>query len=312
VDLPLGVALLTLRAVGVVLPAPLLWLLLWPIAWVRSVWELVRGRPTVGEFRKLSGAPFLSPGSGLTFGRLLFGRTRLNLAKFLFLWPEKLASERGRHWRVVGADRLEALRSCGRPAVLVTLHYGPMGVLFNWLRARGYPVCIVAAKGRRKRPWYRRYLARLRDTRGGLESLPSLIEVGQVLEMRDHLAANGLLMVAVDGGYGRHSCVPAARGLALSMSTGALQLAALTGALVAPCLIRSGPLLSATISLGEPLAAESVADKSRHAAACDHLLRAFLPVLAEAPEECSFELLASLRRVDSAEESIAIPLRRAE
>lgn len=292
----LNVSVLMLRTLGVVLPGSVLWPLLWPIAMLRSAWELGWGGPTFGEFRRISGPPLLPPGRGLTLRRLLLGRTQLNLAKLLFLWPEKLASGRGVPCRIVGADRLAGLGRVGSPALLLTLHFGPTGVFFNWLRARGYPVAVVAMKGRRRLPWYRRYLSRVRDAPNELVGLPSLIEVGRVREMRDHLDAGGLLMVAVDGGHGRHSCSPVVQGLTLSMSTGALRIAALTGAVVIPCLIRSGPLFSLTIHLGEPLAVETVANKVGHPAACQHLLREFLTTLAVAPEECSFELLDSLGR----------------
>ena len=293
----LVVAGLVLRTVGGTAPLLLLGFFLWPVAMLRSCWELGPGRTRLADFRKLAGPPLLPPGESLTLRRLLLGRTRLNLAKLLFLWPEKLATSRGISCRVVGGDRLAAIEAAGGPAVLLTLHFGPMSLLLNWLRARGYPAAMVAVKGRRQDlSWFRRYLARRRDAPVGLETLPSLIEVGQVWEMRGHLDARGLLLVAVDGGHGRHAASPVADGLALAMNTGALKLAAMTGAPVIPCLIRSGPRFSLILHLGEPLPAAEVADKARYGDACDRLYRAFLPVLAAAPEECSYELLAALRR----------------
>jgi len=292
----LGLAGLTLRSVGSVLPIPVLWSLLGPVAMSRSAWELSLGRPRFGEFRKLSGTPILPSGERLTRLALILGRTRLNLTKLLFLWPEWLARGRVVKCRITGADRLQAPGERGSPALLLTLHFGPMNILLNWLRARGHPAAMVALKGRRSIPWLRRHLAQLRDAPVGLAMLPSLIEVGQIWEMQSHLEASGILLVAVDGGYGRYHSSPVADGLALSMSTGALQLASLTGATVIPCLIRSGRLFSFTIHFGEPLPAADVADRTRHSVACDHLFREFLPILAMAPEECSYELLGSLRK----------------
>ncbi len=293
----LCVAILMVRTVGAVLPGSMLWVLLWPVAFLRAAWELNWGRPTFAEFRTLAGPPLLPRGRALTSRRLLLGRTRLNLAKLLFLWPEKLASRRGATCRIVGADRLAEV-GAGGPALLLTLHFGPLGILLNLLRARGHPAAMVALKGRRQLPWYRRHLVRKRDAPAGLLALPSLIELGQVWEMRDHLDAGGHLLVAVDGGHGRHCASPIIDGLGLSMSTGALQLAALTGVPVVPCLIRSGPALLPDGPPGRALAADIVADKLGRPAACAHLLREFLPTLAAAPEECSYELLAALRRTD--------------
>lgn len=290
----IGVAVLCLRALGLVLPLAVLVPLLWPVAFLWAVWELSRGRPTFGEFRKLAGRLPPLPMEGLTFRKLLLGRARLNLAKFLFIWPERLAAGREVASRIEGGDRLEGL---GRgPTILVTLHFGPTGVLLNWLRARGYPVAVVAMAGK-PLPWYRRYLIRKRDTPKGLGSRPSLIEVGRVWEMREHLEAGGILLLVIDGGSGRNSAAPIVQNLTLSMSTGALTLAALTGARVVPCLIRSGRNFSLTIRFGEPLEAASVASRSDHPAACDHLFREFLAVIALATEECSCELLAALRTV---------------
>lgn len=289
-----GAVLLSLRAVGLVLPVPILATLLWPIALLRAAWELGWGGPACRQFRILSGPPLFPPGDGPAIGKLLLGRARLNLARLLFLWPERSTTERGFRCRLVGAERLEGLGTRG-PAILVTLHFGPLAILLNWLRARGYPVAMVVMKDRPV-PWYRRYLVRLRDTPTGLANLPSIIEVGQIGAMRDHLEAGRILIIAIDGGQGRHSACPSRESLSLSMSTGALQLAAMVGASVIPCLIRSGRSFSLTIHLGEPVDLSSITSRSGHPAACDHLLCEFLVVIAEAPEECSPELLVSFRR----------------
>jgi lauroyl/myristoyl acyltransferase len=292
----LSASLLLLRTVGRVLPDRVLWLLLWPLAMLRSVWELCRAGPTFADYQKLAELTWLPRDRGARLRRLLLGRTQLNLTKLLFLWPEKLASAGWAPCRMEGAERLQQLGRGSRPTILVTLHFGPTGILLNWLRACGHPAAMVALKGARKLPWYRRYLVGLRDRAAGLVGVRNLIELGEIMEMRDHLDSHGLLLIAIDGAAGRNSCYPAVGDFRLAMSTGAFRLAALTGASTIPCLIRSRPFFSFALHLGEPVPEADLLDRTRHAAACDHLLREFLPVLAKNPEECSTELLTSLGR----------------
>jgi lauroyl/myristoyl acyltransferase len=308
-DATLHLVLMTIRGAGKALPAWALLPLLWPIAWLRALHELGWGRPLAREYRPLAGPPLLPPGAILGRGRLLLGRARLNTTKLMVLWPEKLASARRFVCRVEGADRLAAIRAGDRPTLLVTLHFGPSSLFFQWLRARGCPVASVGSQALRDLPWYRRHLARLRDSRAGLTDVPSVIKLGQVWEMHDHLAACRPLMAAIDGGQGRHRGTAVVQGLALTISTGSFRLAALTEALAVPCLARSGPRGSMTVWFGEPVPANLVADPARHEAACAHLFREALPVLAAAPEECSYELLAALRRTGVGE-GVLVPAHR--
>jgi hypothetical protein len=46
-----------------------------------------------------------------------------------------------------------------------------------------------------------------------------------------------------------------------------------------------------TVHVGEPVPDEYVADRRRHGAACEWLLRFFVPVLRDHAEQCSAELL---------------------
>jgi len=295
-EFALSASLLLLRTAGRILPIPVLWLLLWPLAMLRSVWELCYAGPTFADFHKLAVLTWLPRDREARLRRLLLGRTRLNLTKLMFLWPDKLASPRWAPCRIEGAGRLQPVGRGSRPTILVTLHFGPTGILLNWLRACGYPAAMVALKGARKLPWYRRYLVGLRDRAAGLVEVRNLIELGEILLMRDHLDSHGLLLIAIDGAAGRNSCYPAVGHFRLAMSTGVFRLAALTGASAIPCLIRSRTFFSFALHLGEPIPDGDLLDRTRHAAACDHLLRELLPVLAKDPEECSVELLTSLWR----------------
>lgn len=289
-----AVGLLLLRRIGAVFPTPVLWILLWPIALVASVWSLHRGRPRWTEFQELTRLPPFARGGEMSLGRLILGRTRLNLARLLFLWPERLAPGAGVACRISDAEGFERIERRDRPILLLSLHFGPCATLFGWLRARGTPVAVVSIDGRRKFSGLRGDLARFRDAGAGLERCPAIFEPGEVWAMRDHLAARGVLLVLIDGGWGGHAGSADVEGLSLTMNTGSLRLAAATGALVIPCLMRSGRFFSLTLSLGEPVPMELLQSRGGEAAARAHLLREFLPALVAAPEECSRLLLDAI------------------
>src|ERR1700730_1668714 len=67
--------LLITRSMGRILPLPILWCLLWPLAFLRSFWELGYGGPTLKNFRAMG--DWL--GKRSTFLRILAARSRLNL-----------------------------------------------------------------------------------------------------------------------------------------------------------------------------------------------------------------------------------------
>lgn len=290
-----SVAILLLRRVGAVIPAPVLWCLLWPLVLIDVLRGLVRGGPSWSEFRELNRLPPIARGRRLTPVRLALGRARLNFAELLVLWPNRLASAVRDPRRIRGREWLERIESRERPILLLTLHYGPLPSFFGWLRTRKAPVAVVAFGGHRNLSRLRGDLARVRDARAGLEGCPRLFEPGEVWAMRDHLAARGVLLVVIDGGTGGHVGLAEAEGVSLAMNTGSLRLAAATDALVIPCLARSGWFFSLIPSFGEPLPPDLLRSRRGEAAARTHLLREFLPMLTAAPEECSDHLLGLLR-----------------
>jgi lauroyl/myristoyl acyltransferase len=181
-----------------------------------------------------------------------------------------------------------------RPVILLSLHFGPPFLLTTLLRAQGLPAAIVAFSGMTSSTAYRRWFEKGPDRAAGLENVSRIIETGCIGEMYDHLAANRILIIDIDAGGGRHLATPHADGCGFIMSTGALKLAALTNAIVLPCLVTSAPFFGWTIHLGEPIPAISSGDEEQRMAACKHVLREFLPVLRNAPEECSSHLLERL------------------
>ena len=289
---------LVLRLIGSRVPFRLLWLILWPAMLLRTGWELCRCRPNPRDFDHLAGLSWLPSSRAGRLLKILLGRTRLNLLKLRVYWPEDLPKQGRGEIRVEGADRLAEVRRSGRPAILMTLHFSSITLLFNWLRACGNSVAAVSANGRNSWNGHRRHLSHLRDQAAGLGDVAGVIELGQTWDMRDHLLKHKLLLVAADfrpRQAARHGSTATAEGISLPMNGGAIRLAAMTGASIIPCLMRSGPFFSMTVTLGEPVPEADMADPKRLSSVCDHLLRQFLPVLRAAPEECSAELLGLIR-----------------
>jgi hypothetical protein len=227
----------------------------------------------------------------LRFGQLLQRRTQVKLTNLLFLWADRMKSPRFCPCRCDAAERLAILDSRTRPVILLTLHFGPEFVLVSWLRSRGLPAAMVGGEGMKPVAAGRSLFVKDRDRLAGLEGIPTVIEAGCIGEMYDHLAANRILIIDVDGAWGRHLATPEMDGLGLIMHTGSLKLAAMTGAVVMPCLITSAPFFGFTVHLGEPIPEALITNQRQHKMACEHAFRAFLPVLEQAPEECTARLL---------------------
>jgi hypothetical protein len=174
--------------------------------------------------------------------------------------------------------------------ILAVLHFGPLSVLRYWLRAQGLPAAGLVGRPSRRRSLYRQYLDRLTDAAGGVEGASHVFDLKQLRQAHQFLENRGLLIVAVEGIRTQRVLV---RGddFSFLMATGALRLAAQVSADVFPCLIRADYPWGFTAHFGEPVPPAWVTDKGRHAAACDHLLRQFLLVLHDQPEQCWSQLL---------------------
>jgi hypothetical protein len=155
------IILVPLRLMERIIPPLLLGRLLWPMAALWSLWELFHSRPTFRLFRRLP--PALRPAwrSCLWPTRVWRRRCWLNLSKLLSVWPDRLQEPRWRNrCRVNGIERFEKLYSAGRPVVLASLHFGPVYVLYLWLRARGLPAAALVGRNLQGPLTYRRRLGR--------------------------------------------------------------------------------------------------------------------------------------------------------
>jgi KDO2-lipid IV(A) lauroyltransferase len=217
---------------------------------------------------------------------------RVNLARLIWLWPDRLQTARWRkRCRCTGLEQLERVRAGGRPVVLAMLHFGPAPVLRYWMRAQGLP---VAALANRPPTWgapYRAYIDRLSDRLSGLAGVAHVFNLTQLKSMCRFLEGGQMLLVAVDGREGSQRQVPGTD-YGFVIAPGAIRLAARRQAAVVPCLIRAEPAWGVTIQLGDPVPQEWVAEKAWHDAACTHLLRVFRSMLRDEPEQCSSALLS--------------------
>jgi hypothetical protein len=127
--------------------------------------------------------------------------------------------------------------------------------------------------------------------------IPPLIENGQVMAMREHLENKGVLIVATeDGGQGgRHATLQTSGQVGLAMMSSVCKLADITGARVIPCLIRARRFFSFTIHFGQPVPEADITDRTRHPAACRHMLEQFIPTLALAPGQCTDLLVNAIK-----------------
>jgi hypothetical protein len=211
-------------------------------------------------------------------------------------------------------EQFEQICAQDRPIILAVLHYGPLIVLRYWLRACGLPVAGLTARSWRDRPPHRRYLDRISDAAGGLDGVPHNFDLSQLREVKKFLDCHNedgrsaqmetvpglafprLLIITAEGYDSQHALVRS-DDFSFRMATGALRLAARANAYVIPCLIRADRPFGFTVHFGRPVPDEWLRDKSRHQAACEHLLHEFLPQLRAQPEQAGYQLLWCFKKL---------------
>jgi lauroyl/myristoyl acyltransferase len=284
------------RALERVLPVPVISLLCWPVAAAQAACQLTFVTPTVRQFDRLPRAlrPPLSRAAWVAY--LWRECTRINLARLLCLWPERLCRGRwAERCRSVGLERLKQAQASGRPVALAFLHFGPMILLCHWLRAQNLPAAALRTRPSAERPLYWKYIDRL-SAPSHAPDLQSVIGRAELRRAKAHLRAGRILAITVEGRHERHLRL-VRDGFAFDMATGILRLAAATGAVVMPCLLTAGPRMSFTAHFGDPVPDELVVDTNRHPAACEHLLREFLAVVGRHPGQSHVVLIEHLEPV---------------
>ncbi len=293
-----------IRTLERVLPFRAIWILYWPVAAVQAACQLAFTTPTIRQFDRLPAAlrPRLSRPSWAAY--LWRERTRVNLARLMFLWPDRFCQEPWTdHCRCVGMERLELERARGRPVVLALLHFGPVVLFCHWLRARGLPAAALRDAPSAKRPLYRIFIDRLNGP-GAYSDGPVVFHHSELRRALELLRAGQIVLIAAEGRFARHLRL-SGEGFTFDMATGPLRIAAATGALVIPSLITAGPRMSFTVHLGEPVPDALVVDARRHRAACAHLLREFLAVVRRHPGQSHRMLIDHLDPATDGAPSVA-------
>jgi len=143
---------------------------------------------------------------------------------------------------------------------------------------------------------YHGYLNDLSDQANGLTGVARFFSIAQFWEVRDFLSAPGrMLLVPIDGYPGKRPVAVAGGDYELNVGAGVFVLAAATNAVVIPISATATPTLATHVRFLAPVPDEHLADRKRHPAACEHVVRHFVPLIQAAPEQCAPQFLWSLR-----------------
>jgi lauroyl/myristoyl acyltransferase len=272
------------------LPTSVLSLLLWPPA---AVWDLVQVR-----HRKPSTCWRRFPESWRPERWRFILRQSLGLyhSQLFYMWPDRL---RTRRWlsrcRLEGGSDLIGSREGDRGVVLVSLHFGPFEVMPYWLRAHG----IVTTSVRAPAPDSLKSLTSYQYALSPPADVPVFISTEELTPMprfshvRKILGPGRRLLVMVDPDRGLTVNVPFEDRL-FRMATGAIQLAAMTGAELIPCLITESASWKFAIHFGTPVPQDYLGNSPDMQAIGTHLLREFSKVVTRYPEQCKMRLLRAM------------------
>jgi lauroyl/myristoyl acyltransferase len=261
------------RAVGVVLPLPVLAALLSVPAFARAAVESVTHR---GRRPPRALPPTARPASLTTELR---ERTAAWLNTAALLWSDRFVkppwSDR------FDVSELEALRAviAERPAIIVTIHFGGIFVLPSLLRANGIPTAAVVGD----RLWPVRWWRERRASLTQIDGLPAHLRSGDARAIVRYLQPGRCLLVAAD--YPLGDQVDAAfAGAHVRLSTPSFRLARITGATLVPVIARGDGIWRCTVRVGAPVPDELLA-ASDDAAVLAHIVNQLLPIAATRPEQ---------------------------
>jgi lauroyl/myristoyl acyltransferase len=261
------------RAIGAVLPLPILGVALYPVALSRAVFEMVT--------RRSRRPPRSLPPGRLraSFAAELGARTTAWMNTAALLWADRFArppwSDR---LEVSDLERLRALIAT-RPVVIATVHFGGIFVMPTLLRAFAIPTAAVVGEKLWPVRWWRERRAALTAIGG----LPAHLRSGDARRIVRFLAPGRCLVVALDYPFG-DQLVTAYEDGALRLSTASFRLARLTGAAVVPVIVGVDGLWRFSVRVGCPVPDELLASGD-DAAVLAHVVNDLLPVAAAQPEQ---------------------------
>ncbi|HEY1170273.1 MAG TPA: hypothetical protein VGH19_02780 [Verrucomicrobiae bacterium] len=169
------------------------------------------------------------------------------MTRFVTFWPDRLANP---DWQkrsdFQGLEKVKALRTAGKPVVLVCLHHGPIHILRYLLRAYGVPCAMVVLESRAERLAVREWKDRLSPPSG----VPNVFCRDELREMQRFMLAGGCLLVAADYGRGKMCVVPFGPAR-IQVASGAFRVAHSVGATVFPISISETSGWHFTVEAGE-------------------------------------------------------------
>jgi lauroyl/myristoyl acyltransferase len=229
-------------------------------------------------------------------------------SQLFYMWPDRLNEKRWtKRCRIEGGEDLVGCKEGDRGAVLASLHFGPFEILPYWLRSHG----IITSSVRTAPP---AALKRLTDYQYSL-SPPSDIPVFVMAEdltpfprfshLRKILGPGRRLLVMVDPVRGLMSDVTFFEDRIFRMATGAVRLAAMTGADLIPCLIAETGTWRFAIHFGTPVPREYLGRTPDMQAIGTHLLTEFSKVVTRYPDQAKMRMLRAMWPLGEVERSVA-------
>ncbi|MBA3832895.1 MAG: hypothetical protein H0X34_13580 [Chthoniobacterales bacterium] len=217
-------------------------------------------------------------------------------SQLFYMWPDRLSTPRWRsRCRLEGGADLIGSREGDRGAVLASLHFGPFEILPYWLRAYG----IVASSVRTSPPDALKSLTNYQYALSPPADVPVFVMAEDLTPMprfshlRKILGPGRRLLVMIDPARGLQVDLPFEDRL-FRMSTGAIRLAAMTGAELIPCLIAETATWKFVIQFGTPVPRQYLGNSPDMQACGAHLLGEFTKVVSLYPEQCKMRLLRAM------------------
>ncbi len=265
-------------------------LLLWPFASAWDLWQL-RQRKPLSHWRRF-------PESWRPKRWRFVLRQSLGLyhSQLFYMWPDRLSDPR---WlsrcRLEGGTDLIGAREGDRGVVLASLHFGPFEILPYWLRAHG----IVTSSVRASPPDALKSLTNYQYALSPPPDVPVFILAEDLTPMprfshlRKILGPGRRLLVMVDPARGLQVDVPFEDRL-FRMATGAIRLAAMTGADLVPCLIAETATWKFVIYFGTPVPRQYLGNSPDMQTIGTHLLKEFAKVVTRYPEQGKMRMLRAM------------------
>jgi lauroyl/myristoyl acyltransferase len=255
-----------------------------PVILARTMRGSIAARAALQQLTKSQQA-FAKPVSCLSFLR---ARYQNNLSELVRHWPDRLCEPRWQsRCELFGEEVLRNSLATGRPLILPTLHYGATLQMYHWLRASGLDLAAMTAVHYVPNDPIRVHYARRADRLNGQTGLrwgfgtnmDDLFDINQFLSR-----PNRLLLMAIDGLYGKRTVTTRVSGLSVNVQLGGFTLAAVTNAIMIPCIARPRSRMHCEIHFRTPVPDELVLNRKNRPAAAEHVVRELAPLIAECPE----------------------------